>query len=99
MTLRPEFGTSERESHSVACCGTRFGRVAGQRDNSIMFKDTCRNRILDADLVLSPSPTFSHFDTTLTGPCGEFVVTGLTPGNDVSVLQMSGFEIYSVVGV
>ena len=93
MTFGPEFGTSERESHSVASCGTRFRRVAGQRDNSIMFKDTCRNRILDADLVLSPSPTFSHFDTTLTGPYGEFIVTGLTPRNDVSVLQIGEIEI------
>ena len=58
-----------------------------------MFEDTCGYGILDADLVLGPSPTFSHFDTTLTGPCGEFVVTGLASGNDVSILQIGEIEI------
>ena len=57
-----------------------------------MFEDTRRHGILDADLVLSPSPTFGNFDTTLTGSCGKFVVTGLTTGDDVSVLQMGGMN-------
>ena len=28
VTFRPKLGTSERESHRVACCSTRFGRIA-----------------------------------------------------------------------
>ena len=99
MTFRPKLGTSERESHRVACCSTRFGRIASQRNDSVSFKDTCGYGILDADLVLRPSPTFGNFDTTLTGSCGKFIITGLTTGDDVSVLQMGGIEFGSVVVV
>ena len=58
-----------------------------------MFEDTRRHGILDADLVLGPSPTFGNFDTSLTGSCRELIVTGLTTGNDVSVLQMGWMEL------
>ena len=57
-----------------------------------MFEDTRGHGILDADLVLCPSPTFSNFDTALTGSCGELIVTGLTTGDDVSVLQINGID-------
>ena len=57
-----------------------------------MFEDTRGYGILDADLVLGPSPTFGNFNTALTGSCGKFIVTGLTTGDDVSVLQMEWVE-------
>ena len=58
-----------------------------------MFEDTRRHGILDADLVLRPSPTFGNFDTTLTRSRGKFVVTGLTTGDDVSVLEVGWVEL------
>ena len=64
-----------------------------------MFEDTRRHGILDADLVLCPSPTFGNFDTTLTGSCGKFIVTGLTTWDDVSVLQMDGMNFRQLFNV
>ena len=57
-----------------------------------MFEDTRGYGILDADLVLSPSPTFGNLDTTLTGSCCKFIITGLTTGDDVSVPQINGID-------